>query len=478
MKKIKSILSILLVSILFVGCGSVYDSSKSGYTENTSVAGISFEMPSTYISKATAISSIVNTEDYEGTYVYKNGADEYVFFSMNEMLVICGPTSFDWKNNGENTTTLSSTDILGAWLSIDELEDGFDITSKTSNGIYKIVYNANADYSVTPTNYNTFKGFGATINDGTNEYSIFAGFVSDEIYKSNKDILKHIVKSLKFTGETVTQSTNTEENSSEEVVDDTEALESSGETQASEDTNIVDEDTSDENVIGDSEEVIEDTSEDVDETAEETTDEEKEEDEAEDEEVITSQSSEDDTNTETAQADDESILSDDTADLIEEAYDDVIQIKVSTVYTPLSLGEYGECYTMDKTGAQNLNAVAIIEILNGSDATNLISERNGRKTEPTVGTHFEAAKIKTTANLNNEYLDVKVEGLDGERLVYRGISYTTRAYDLLVLNNNETYETWVYYEVPNGCKEYLLEVGLQAKEVNIETASYKITSTQ
>ncbi len=156
--------------------------------------------------------------------------------------------------------------------------------------------------------------------------------------------------------------------------------------------------------------------------------------------------------------------------------DDLKEIKLSSYNEPLMTEEFGICYLLNKSGNLDITAVSIQEIYVGSDAENLIKEKNGRKTENTPGTHFEVARIIIVENYKDRYLDVKIRGLDGKRLEYNGNSYTTRVYDLEVKKAENIHELFVYYEVPNGCTKYLLEVGTEAPNVHIETACYTIES--
>ncbi len=487
MKKKISLLTILIsVITLFSGCGSVYESHQSSYTENTSIQGVTFDAPTQIIAKATAINNIVSTEEYDGAYIYKNGVDEYVLFSMKEMLVICGPTEFDWQNNGENATTLASDDILGAWLKIDTDTEDFKTNTKNSGGIYKIVGNAHADYSVTPKNYNTFDGYFATINNGEQEYSMFVGFAQEELYSSNKDLMQHIVKSLSFNGDAINTSVDTTEEkeevdttgesnvSEEETVEviETPSEDSTVETDEIPEETLIEEQSeeSEENAADDSDGLNEDEEEIIATTI--SSDEEPEEPTEEASTDTTEENAEtiEDSEPTEDNGDDEQIISENTMDLIDDSIS-MATVKVSTCYAPLSLGEYGQCYTLDKNGENQAQVVCVSEVFSGDEAKSLIDSMDGRKANPKEGTHFEVAKFTTTADTSNEYIDVKIEGLDGERLVYRGVSYTKRVYDL---TSKEPFVCYVYYEVPNGCKEYLLELGIQTNEIEIPTANYYI----
>ena len=60
MKKSKKsvLLCLLMVCVLLTGCGSVYESSQSGYTKVNSISGAVFDMPEQFLSQSMMISTI------------------------------------------------------------------------------------------------------------------------------------------------------------------------------------------------------------------------------------------------------------------------------------------------------------------------------------------------------------------------------------------------------------------------------------
>lgn len=71
------------------------------------------------------------------------------------------------------------------------------------------------------------------------------------------------------------------------------------------------------------------------------------------------------------------------------------------------------------------------------------------------GCHFEMIEYVMSEKVSDtDTIDVKLLGLDYEKLTYAGLKYSSRTYDI-----NHYGKTYVYYEVPNGCKEYVLELG-------------------
>ncbi len=63
---------------------------------------------------------------------------------------------------------------------------------------------------------------------------------------------------------------------------------------------------------------------------------------------------------------------------------------------------------------------------------------------------------------NDDYVNIKLKGMDGEALRYRGIKYNARTYDMNYKAEEDgdwVRHLYTYYPVPNGCYEYCLECG-------------------
>ncbi len=82
---------------------------------------------------------------------------------------------------------------------------------------------------------------------------------------------------------------------------------------------------------------------------------------------------------------------------------------------------------------------------------------------------------------NDDYVNIKIKGVDGEDLRYRGIKYTDRTYDMVF--ETEEDGNWVrhyytYYAVPNGCTEYCLECGERESKTDdeVNAAYYHIVN--
>ena len=75
----------MVVLLTISGCGNtLYRKNIRDYTNVTSIEGLKFELPSDVLENCTMISEIDQDIDYsDGTYLYKNGTDTYILFSIN-----------------------------------------------------------------------------------------------------------------------------------------------------------------------------------------------------------------------------------------------------------------------------------------------------------------------------------------------------------------------------------------------------------
>jgi hypothetical protein len=134
---------------------------------------------------------------------------------------------------------------------------------------------------------------------------------------------------------------------------------------------------------------------------------------------------------------------------------------------PLEAGMWGRGLARGAYGLEGVYAVRLDAVYTGQEAADLVDRYGIYKSDALEGTSFEVAVFTYTCDPTAKYMDIRIEGLDGEKLELEGNSYSMRTYDIW----DEVQETepglysqvYVYYEVPDGCGEYLLEVGEQAK---------------
>lgn len=154
--------------------------------------------------------------------------------------------------------------------------------------------------------------------------------------------------------------------------------------------------------------------------------------------------------------------------------------KYSDIYHLLSVGMTGTYFAYDKDSEYSLSSgdITIEELYTGEDAVDLIREycNSGKAMYPYAdapeGFSWHAVKYRLSQSQRDLYTNIKLEGLDGNRLVYHGVSCTSRTYDIIYDWNSKT-DLYCYYAVPNGCKEYMLECGNRYASTS-ETACYRI----
>ena len=92
--------------------------------------------------------------------------------------------------------------------------------------------------------------------------------------------------------------------------------------------------------------------------------------------------------------------------------------------------------------------------------------------DSTVSSNAINDMLEHAKSQNELYTNIRIEGLDGERLKYHGISCTTRTYDM-IYDWDSTTDLYCYYAVPDGCGEYMLECGNRYQSTS-ETACFWI----
>jgi len=459
---------VVALSLMITGCkASLYEKHKSEYTPVTAVDATEFEVLTSLVSKATAISNISESETYDGLYIYKDGSTRYVLFDTTSIVVAVGPTEFAFKGN-ETEETLEAHSIENVWMK--GTDGSFKYKSTSSGNVYKIVAEVDAQYALTPTQYCTLHGMMASVSDGNTEYSMFAGAVGEEMTSSQKKSVEHMIKSLRLKA---IDASSPEEDVESNIDNDVNTPAAKEQTDVEE--NNAEESTSEQNPPESSEIPDEVEEENATEETEENTEEPEEQTDANDQPDAEEQPVDNTSEKEPSKA----------IAAKPEGYN--IKPKQSTAFTPLSIDEWGVGSVMKGDYTMDFSAVHIDNIYTGEEATRLIEANGGRKTEPKEGTSFVVAEYTTDVSCKDAYLDIRFCGVDGEKLVQRGISYTQRTYDML---DSETKDTtshqvvtyskrYVYYEVPTGCKEYLLSFGYRIPGYTdqLESANYLIKTT-
>jgi hypothetical protein len=502
----KYILIMILAVLLLAGCGTnLYQTGNSGYTTvNDAIPGCQYEIPSGMLESATAITSIAKGNDYSaGTYLYKNGQDSYLVFNISSYIIsVRSGTEFSY--DGDLDQTFRDTSLNGIWFSP---ADKDEFKEQKKGNTQKHVCNVVADVSITEDLFGTFAGKLVTLDTENNQYSLFIGLAKqsyEEIDKDNLRIMNNIVNSL------VTASAGNDTETDEYLLSSTqggsEVMEMSEATEtAITDTETVETDTTentasagviitkiDTEALEDTEESSED---DVTVSATEATESsDASNEDTEDEIQITEENSEDPDTSQTKPEDTEGFskitaLPEDssqeekateketeteTKNEEKESLADVLPDSViraagreSDLYHQLEVGDEGQADVMGKSGVSTPVYIKVDKIYTGSDATTLLKklqtkEPHLKNIEIPAGTSVHIARYGLNADPTTVYADIRLTGLDGSRLKYRGVSYSMRTYDALTQwhYENDMYGClYCIYIVPNGCTEYTLQCG-------------------
>ena len=226
-KKLTVLLITMIATVTMTACGTnVYESHQSGYTLEDSVKGVTFDVPDSLISQATAVTAI--TDDMaDGSWLYKNGADAYLAYNMKDcVIMVQAGTNFDFENAKDVKSVLKEKGVNSVYFN--EVDRQLNYTTSHKNDAYKIVFDVNADLSITPDIFGVFTGKLAVVSDGENEYSLFIGVPGNtqiDMDKKTMSIIEHIAASLTLTGESpITDVENDAEGGEEEKTSDAQGL--------------------------------------------------------------------------------------------------------------------------------------------------------------------------------------------------------------------------------------------------------------
>ncbi len=459
--KIPLAIAIVVLGIIFITYMRKVSSESADNTEGfvtvESVPGISFQVKKAYSDVAQAVLEIsenINFLDYQ-TYTYKNGEDTYLLFNINNYIVIAKRgTEFKLSEGSEN---LKYKSLNGIW---------FSATNKVTSADGKYMVPVTAEVVITNKIYNDFVGILTTIENNGEEWSLFSGTIKENelndyisssmcIDNTNENIGEIMAVDIGDIPETEPLPVeDTTEDASEEITE--EPNEPIAEEPESVEEIIVEE------PIEEPEELVIEEPEENPEIIEEPVIEEV----IEEPEITIVDNGKETFSLETNQK------------TIEKEED---KAYTSTIYSMLKLGDTG--YTVLRSDSLNYEDVYIkpVEILDEKRTISQIQKyiNNGlsyyEEYNIPKGSHLEACVYNVKFNTDDVYLNILLKGLDGETLVYQGISYSSRTYDIIY---DETVSGWnnnriVYYYVPNGCTEYVLQFG-DGNGENIQTCFYKI----
>lgn len=391
-----------LIITCFTGCESkkeLYQVHKSGYKEIKSMEGVTFDIPETALSLATAVTSISEDMDFDpaNVYLYKDGESQYLLFSMDSMVIaIQKGTRFQIKNAEDKEIALQKEKLMNIWF--EKEGKNFLYRESRKNG-YKLIGKVLAQVSVTDELYNDFVGELAII-EGEEEWALFIGAPGstyDELSKKQKQMIEHVSGSLAF-------SERNRMESSVQKDDKTAEIETISEVEEAKEKEIAN---------------------------------------------VSNSGSE------------------------------------SSIYNLLKIGETGKAMALSATGSDFTKImITIDQLFTDEEAVSLIKsglqEAGEEYQEPPSGCTWNIIEYSLDTPIDKAYMNIKLKGMDGEKLKYRGISYSQRTFDIfnkISKSKNRYTKFYCYYAVPNGCKEYMLECGdgtINTMEAGITSAYYKI----
>ncbi len=514
MKRLLAILtSIFLISTFLTGCGqmSLYSEPDASYKIVTDVPGISFAVPSV-ISQATAINRISSEIEFDPdtTYSYKDGTSRYIVFNMENIVLLVEKGTdfkFDMVEEGDDKSQgLNNSSVNGTWMG--KTGKNFSYSEGLDDGVYKLIADVTAEVSITKRIYGDFIGELAVVTDGTTEYALFVGVpenIYDDVVGQAGNVIETVAKSLKMTyvEERKAEDTDMPDEAAsiaeiEEAINDTRS-------DASESATIVDTIIPSMESSKEIDEEVENSTESASEAASDIEEDVIVIDEAVDEvstesstevliEASTASSSEEmvesseeekmDLEKNDVLKDEEGNLHLDNQKIANKATDESY---FSSIYSALSIGAKGKYSVLSGKSTAEYADIVITRHYGQEEAIELIKEYCNSASaiydyvEAPTGTHWEAVEytLYKEGIEKDIYTNIKFTGLDGEKLYFKGIGYSTRTYDInyKVVKEGATESGYIcYFAVPNGCNEYMLVVG-DAKEdmgVSVYNAYYLI----
>lgn len=407
-----AVVVVLVIAVVIFGSKSSNpkeDNTAYKYIED--IPGCEFAVSKDRAEAATAVTEIsknVKFLDYE-TYSYRNGEDLYILFNMNDFIVIAKKgTSFN----------LSSTDVSESFANNNLQGIWFEETSKVKKKDNTYTVEVNAEVTITNTLYNDFKGKLVTIEDSEEEWALFTGYAYER--DDSEETVKYIASSF------VTVSNEYD------VTYDT----------------VLDIDTC--------------TVVDVAETVP------QKETESSAEEVVEEVAVEEPSETVSEEPDGESLSAESTR---RQVVEDESLAYSSTKYSMLPVGSIGFMQIENEdTTYPEIAYINVIGINDSEETAKLIEEYtsnpdNKKFMMPEVpeGCHLESVEYKVRyASNERSYVNIKLMGVDGDVLRYRGLPYSSKTYDINkeITEENDWYDGYVaFFVVPNGCTEYSICAG-------------------
>lgn len=456
-KKVKQIVCIGIVATMLIallstmGCGSINDTANADdYSLIESVKGVTFDIYGKLLDNSSFTSALADDLRIAdgSTLVYRNDDTDYLLYNTSSFAVVCQrKTKLDVNNLSDSDlkSALASSTFLKT--SITTLENKIKIKKGQNNGKVKL-YVDEIECGVAPTldSFQNYYGSLSYIEDDTYGYFLFCGSINsfDKMSKDERKMIEHTAKSLTYEG---IEEETSDENGEAVTIDSSLSANDTENVSVSDNEEIKVEVNDTGNAKGVLEEV----------NAEISANEEK--DKVEAPKPQTQEESVSENAEAEAKANEEAVEE-------EEVKEEVIEDNVDCLLSFTCLG-----YSKTPTGTDT--KIYVYEI--SKDANEEVKKRVS-DLEVKSGTHLESLTF-SMKSLDKDYKDVDVsirlKGLDKANLNYLGIEYSNK-----VLKYKDGSNYVCYYEIPNGCEEYLLEfgylgnevVGIEVKESNLEVA--------
>ncbi len=158
----------------------------------------------------------------------------------------------------------------------------------------------------------------------------------------------------------------------------------------------------------------------------------------------------------------------------------------SNTYDMLKVGKAGSIQVVnDETGEVETAYVRITALYNAAETQRLVDDyaSSGLAYYSTFnapqGCHLEAVRYDVRyVTQTHSYIDLKVTGLDGYYLIFRGAMYDSRTYNIKWFGGEETNDWYTgyvaFYVVPDGCIDYSLKFGGYGEDGKTGAAWYRI----
>ena len=501
-KILTAVTAILLTAgVLLTGCSGgekLTEIPGNKYETIYAVDGVRFSMYKSFLTSATAVTEVSDNSDFDenGSYIYKDGENQYLFFNMNSVVVAVEKgTTFNFTTTKKKEDALENSSIMKIWLTSTEKKG---LNYKESNHeYYKLIADVDAQVAVTTNLFGDFVGELAYVRNEETEWSLFVGVPGTDpkkdITKQQKEYIAAVAKSFcpaEKPDESISYAvvaSGSEIPESEMQTETAPAAETVADTETEKKETVI-ETTEESATNSEPAETVEndkETSAAAPETSEETQAAGTEAEPSGEEETP----SEETAPLETVREAESRPVEGETVTIHvsnqKEAVSNRYGIADSSIYSFLKIGQKGSIDVLsDNQAVKETMAMKLHTVYTGSAAIELIKAycTNGDAgfdyTDPPVGTVWNVAEydLDYMELTDRPYVDIKILGVDGQKLRHAGIVYSSRTYDMDYKTKDDK-NYMIFYAVPSNTTEYVLAGGLgneNPEEKDLKGAFYLI----